>query len=114
MNLRKNSLTLAAAAALAAVAALGLAAPAGAATAAHRPAAAAAAAAGGTAPACVHRHVHSTIGYARLSNYCGKTMYVQVLVTNGGSSPCMALGNGKAVVWPWTSGIQSYRRTAVC
>jgi hypothetical protein len=111
MNVRKGAIALTATTTLAGVATFGLTAPANATTTAHQPAVAAA---GGTAPACIHRHVHSTIGYARLSNYCGKTMYVQVLVTNGGSSPCMGLGNGKAVIWPWTSGIQSYRRTAVC
>ncbi|MEU2857576.1 hypothetical protein ABZ672_03980 [Streptomyces mirabilis] len=111
MDVRKRITALAATTTLAGLAITGLTAPAQAM--AQYPAIAAA---GGTAPACIHRAVHSTIGYVRLSNHCGKTMSVKVLISGvgGGAGPCYTLRNGKAVLDFWTPGIQHYRKTVVC
>jgi hypothetical protein len=111
MNLSKGAIAIPLAATTTLVTGSGLPAAADATTTTWQPPAALA---GGTAPACIHRHVHSTLGYVRLSNFCGGTMAVKALVTNNGDSPCFQLGNRKAVLWQWTLGIQSYRRTVVC
>jgi hypothetical protein len=68
-------------------------------------------AAGGTAPACIGRDVHSVLEYVTLSNNCGKTMQVKVIIDAGSDSPCYRMGSGSSVTF-WYGGI--YNRTVVC
>ncbi|MEV6844049.1 hypothetical protein [Actinoplanes sp. NPDC051411] len=69
------------------------------------------AAAAGTAPACIGRDVHSVLEYVTLSNNCGKTMQVKVIIDAGSDSPCYRMGSGSSVTY-WYGGI--YNRTVVC
>ena len=73
-------------------------------------------AAGGTAPACIHRHVHKSLVYVRLSNYCGKTMYVAVVTggLTGGTGRCHKMPNHSVVYESWSPSTQHYRKTVVC
>jgi hypothetical protein len=111
MNLRKGITALAATTTLAGLATLGLTVPAQAAS-QHQTMVAS----GGTAPACIHRQVHTNLGYVRVSNWCGKEMAVEVLTSGigGGDSPCFDLPNGQAIIWNWVPGVQSYHKTVVC
>jgi len=72
------------------------------------------AASGGTAPACIQRKVHTVVGYAIITNHCGKAMSVNVIVKHGSDSGCWTLPKTKSLLWPWISGPQSYSRTVVC
>ncbi|MFE5375781.1 hypothetical protein [Streptomyces mirabilis] len=73
-------------------------------------------AAGGTAPACIHRHVHEFFAYVRLSNYCGKTMYVAVVTGGllGGTGRCHKMPNHSVVKESWSPSTEHYRKTVVC
>jgi hypothetical protein len=72
-------------------------------------------ASGGTAPACIHRTLSplALVGWTVLvSNHCGKTMQVKVVVDLGPDSPCYRMGNGSWVIYTITLG--HYGKTVVC
>ncbi|MEV6056534.1 beta-Ig-H3/fasciclin [Streptomyces sp. NPDC052107] len=74
------------------------------------------AAAGGTAPACIYRMVDGTPdGFSvYLSNNCGKTMRVKVIVDSGGDSPCFTMSAGSDRLWYYTGVFGQYGRTVTC
>ncbi|MGX1853596.1 hypothetical protein OIU91_28105 [Streptomyces sp. NBC_01456] len=111
MSTSKRISALAATTALVGLTTFGITAPA--ATAATTAPKTAVAAAGGTAPACIHRQVHTILRYARISNWCGKTMRVKVIVDGDFDSPCNTLHNGSNFSWSWGP-TGSYRKTVVC
>ena len=113
MSTSKRISALAATTALVGLTTFGIAAPAATAATAAAPKAAITAA-GGTAPACIHRHVHTILRYARVSNWCGKPMRVKVVVGGDFSSSCNTLKkNGSYFTWSWGA-TGAYRRTVVC
>ncbi|MBC9715744.1 beta-Ig-H3/fasciclin [Streptomyces sp. TRM66268-LWL] len=73
-------------------------------------------AAGGTAPACINRYVTDTSkGFdVLLTNNCGYTMSVQVVVNNAGDSKCYVLANRATALYIHESVFGTYDRTAVC
>ncbi|MEW2289341.1 beta-Ig-H3/fasciclin [Streptomyces sp. NPDC047841] len=73
-------------------------------------------AAGGTAPACIARFVSGTQdGFlVGLTNNCGKTMRVQVIVSYAPDSPCYTLGPGAHQSYYYEGILGLYDRTAVC
>lgn len=73
---------------------------------------AAAIASGGTAPSCIHRNVDQVLQYARVSNHCGKTMQVKVIINHGPDSPCYRTKNKSAFGHYWWIG--RYGKTVVC
>lgn len=79
-------------------------------------AAPAAPAAGGTAPACIGRYVTNTPeGFdVHLTNNCGKTMRVQVVVEYAGDSPCYKLAAGASKLYIYEGVLGRYDRAAVC
>ncbi|OEV03926.1 hypothetical protein [Streptomyces oceani] len=70
----------------------------------------------GTAPACVDRYVTGTPnGFdVLLTNNCGKTMRVKVVVNNSGDSPCYTMGAGGTRLYVYEGVLGSYDRTVVC
>ncbi|MFF4361014.1 hypothetical protein [Streptomyces sp. NPDC001604] len=112
MSTGKRISALAATTALVGLTALGITAPAATAAAPT----AAITAAGGTAPACIHRHVHTHLAYVRLSNYCGKTMYVAVVTGGlfGGTGSCHKMPNHSVRSESWNRITEHYRKTVVC
>ncbi|MCZ1006257.1 beta-Ig-H3/fasciclin [Streptomyces lydicus] len=74
------------------------------------------AAAGGTAPACINRMVDGTPdGFSvYLSNHCGKTMRVKVIVNSGGDSSCFTMSAGSDRLWYYTGVFGQYGRTVTC
>ncbi|MBC2866061.1 beta-Ig-H3/fasciclin [Streptomyces mexicanus] len=87
-----------------------------AATAPAASAAPAAPAAGGTAPACISRYVTGTVnGFdVLLTNNCGKTMRVKVVVKYASDSPCYTLRAGADKLYTYEGITGEYDRTAVC
>ena len=79
-------------------------------------AAPAAPAAGGTAPACISRYVNGTVdGFdVLLTNNCGRTMRVQVVVKYASDSPCYTLRAGAQKLYSYEGITGQYDRTAVC
>ncbi|MDP9612782.1 MULTISPECIES: hypothetical protein [Streptomyces] len=77
---------------------------------------AASAASGGTAPACITRMVDGTPDGFRvyLSNDCGKTMRVKVIVDSGGDSPCFTMSAGSDRSWYYSGIFGRYGRTVTC
>ncbi|MEU2602808.1 hypothetical protein ABZ669_38080 [Streptomyces hirsutus] len=71
--------------------------------------------AGGTAPACVYRYVTGSGSTLLISitNQCGKTMRVQVVIAWDYDSDCYVIPDRKNVVVAY-SGTGSYDRLAVC
>ncbi|GAA2626986.1 hypothetical protein [Streptomyces axinellae] len=108
-RIRVIAATAGAVGALSAVALTGAAPAAAAEKAADRPAVALD---GGTAPACILRTVNKKTDDAVVTNRCGKTMRVKIIVNNGYDSSCHTLRNGKGFyyTWPWGS----YARTVTC
>jgi hypothetical protein len=49
------------------------------------------AASGGTAPACIHRFASNKYREVGITNECGKTMGVKVIINWGRDSPCFVL-----------------------
>jgi hypothetical protein len=74
------------------------------------------AAATGTAPACVDRYVTGTPeGFdVLLTNNCGRTMRVKVIVDNGGDSPCYTMANGSTRLFTYEGVFGTYDRTVTC
>ncbi|MFI2432520.1 beta-Ig-H3/fasciclin [Streptomyces sp. NPDC018693] len=73
-------------------------------------------AAGGTAPACIMRYVHGADDGSlkvHLTNYCQRTMRVQVVIASGTDSPCYVMPDRSVKVYTYW-GLGSYERTAVC
>lgn len=64
----------------------------------------------GTAPACVSRTVSGRS--ATLTNYCGRTMRVKVVVKWGPDSRCFTLTHRSGVRYTW--GVGSYDKTVTC
>jgi hypothetical protein len=111
MLIRKSAVPGLAVAAAAAVltGALGAAAPAAA-------AATASPMAGGTAPACIDRYVTGTPnGFdVLLTNNCGKTMRVKVVVKYAHDSKCYTMKKKAQVLYTYEGITGQYDRTAVC
>lgn len=74
------------------------------------------AAAAGTAPACIDRYVTGTPeGFdVLLTNNCGRTMRVKVIVNNGGDSPCYTMANGSTRLFIYEGVFGTYDRTVTC
>ncbi|HEY9438800.1 MAG TPA: beta-Ig-H3/fasciclin [Streptomyces sp.] len=74
------------------------------------------AAAAGTAPSCIGRYVTGTPnGFdVDLSNNCGSTMRVKVIVDHGGDSPCYTMSNGSRKLFIYEGVFGTYGRTVVC
>lgn len=70
--------------------------------------------AGGTAPACISRVVdeQSDGQHVFVTNNCGKTMHIKIIVHNAPDTGCNTLGAGKSREWILTLGF--YDRTVVC
>ncbi|MET8684910.1 hypothetical protein ABZV77_11900 [Streptomyces sp. NPDC004732] len=66
----------------------------------------------GTAPACIKRAVYPALGYAKLTNNCGRYMWVKVIIKGGPDSPCYPMRAGAVVKDIWTVGW--YDRTVTC
>ncbi|MGH4031049.1 beta-Ig-H3/fasciclin [Actinomycetota bacterium Odt1-20B] len=73
-------------------------------------------AADGTAPACINRYVTDTPnGFdVDLTNNCGRTMRVKVVVNYAGDSPCYTLGAGQSKLYIYEGVTGTYDRTVVC
>ncbi|MER7129907.1 hypothetical protein [Streptosporangium saharense] len=69
-------------------------------------------AARGTAPACIGRAVDKKRKIARVTNNCGRTTKVKVVINNGPDSSCYTLRNGQVLSFRWRLG--SYDRTVTC
>ncbi|MFJ2170771.1 beta-Ig-H3/fasciclin [Streptomyces griseofuscus] len=76
------------------------------------PAASAVMASGGTAPACIHRNVFEVLQYVKISNHCGKTMQVKVVINYGPDSSCYRMKNKSSFGYYWAYG--RYGKTVVC
>ncbi|MFC7814638.1 MULTISPECIES: beta-Ig-H3/fasciclin [unclassified Streptomyces] len=74
------------------------------------------AAAAGTAPACVNRYVTNTPnGFdVNLTNKCGRTMRVKVIVNNGGDSPCYTIYDRRSKLFIYEGVFGTYDRTVTC
>ncbi|AJP05955.1 beta-Ig-H3/fasciclin [Streptomyces cyaneogriseus subsp. noncyanogenus] len=74
------------------------------------------AAAAGTAPSCIGRYVTGTPeGFdVHLTNDCGRTMRVKVIVNNGGDSPCYTMAHGTSKLFIYEGVFGSYDRTVTC
>ncbi|MDG9723528.1 beta-Ig-H3/fasciclin [Streptomyces sp. DH41] len=74
------------------------------------------AAAAGTAPACIGRYVTGTpSGFdVNLSNNCGKSMRVKVIVNNAGDSPCYTIANNSSKLYIYEGVFGTYDRTVTC
>jgi hypothetical protein len=72
--------------------------------------------AGATAPACISRYVTGTVdGFdVLLTNNCGKTMSVRVVVSSAPDSPCYVMSAGSHVLYTYEGIFGNYDRTAVC
>ncbi|MGW3403886.1 beta-Ig-H3/fasciclin [Streptomyces zhihengii] len=72
--------------------------------------------AGGTAPACIGRYVEGQVDgfFVSLSNGCGRTMRVQVVVNSAPDSPCYTLSAGSYRTYTYEGILGTYARTAVC
>ncbi|MEW2121988.1 beta-Ig-H3/fasciclin [Streptomyces sp. NPDC005474] len=77
---------------------------------------AAPAAIGDTAPACISRPVYSTPnGFdVFLTNKCGGTRAVKVIVDSGGDSPCYVMGNNTSVTFSYEGIFGNYGKTVMC
>ena len=49
-----------------------------------------------------------------LSNNCGSTMRVKVIVDHGGDSPCYTMSNGSRKLFIYEGVFGTYGRTVVC
>ena len=67
---------------------------------------------GGTAPACIARHADNSWGYADITNNCGKTMHVNVIITAGPDSGCFSIASGETVTFQYLIG--NYDKTVTC
>ncbi|MGJ6968430.1 hypothetical protein ACSDR0_41640 [Streptosporangium sp. G11] len=78
-------------------------------------AAGAASASAGTAPACVKRQLIIRQGVA-LTNKCGRTMRVKVLVKRGKDSWCFTMKNNQRRFWAFVpqAAFAKYERTVTC
>jgi hypothetical protein len=70
------------------------------------------AASGGTAPACIARDVDNADGFATITNNCGKTMRVNVVISAGPDSGCFTLLNYESKTVQYLIGV--YDKTVVC
>jgi hypothetical protein len=70
------------------------------------------AASGGTAPACIHRFASNKYREVGITNECGKTMGVKVIINWGRDSPCFVLFPQSIQKFHWRFG--SYARTVTC
>ncbi|MFF0866886.1 hypothetical protein ACFYUV_34355 [Nonomuraea sp. NPDC003560] len=65
-----------------------------------------------TAPACIERSVSKKRKTVWISNRCGRTMKVKVVVKHGPDSYCRTLRDSETIYYPWHFG--SYDRTVNC
>ncbi|MGK5552969.1 hypothetical protein ACSNOI_15255, partial [Actinomadura kijaniata] len=73
----------------------------------------------GTAPACIKRKrwpVPWSRTAIKITNRCGKTMRVKVIVKRGKDSPCRTLRKNKSFTWQFIPpyGSPSYHKTVTC
>jgi hypothetical protein len=66
----------------------------------------------GTAPACVSRDVVKQEKRVTVTNRCGKTMHLKVVIDNGPDLKCWTYQNGQAFLWKWKLG--SYGKIVTC
>ncbi|EYT79820.1 MULTISPECIES: hypothetical protein [unclassified Streptomyces] len=67
---------------------------------------------GGTAPSCIGRITGPKVKWVHVSNKCGKTMKVKVIIKHDYDSSCTKLRNGQYFVYYWDWG--TYQRTVTC
>ncbi|WP_030905351.1 hypothetical protein [Streptosporangium amethystogenes] len=74
-----------------------------------------ASASAGTAPSCVKRQLVIRQG-VRLTNKCGRTMRVKVLVKRGKDSWCFTMKNNQRRFWAFVpqAAFAKYERTVTC
>ncbi|GAA3647394.1 hypothetical protein GCM10022224_007800 [Nonomuraea antimicrobica] len=74
-----------------------------------------ASASAGTAPSCVHRKLLIRQG-VMLTNKCGKTMKVKVLVKRGKDSWCFTMKNNQRRFWAFVpqAAFAKYEKTVTC
>ncbi|GAA3905707.1 beta-Ig-H3/fasciclin [Streptomyces lannensis] len=74
------------------------------------------AAVGDTAPSCISRPVYSTPdGFdVFLTNNCGRTMSVKVIVDNGGDSNCYVMSAGTSHTFSYSGIFGTYGKTVIC
>ncbi|MFB9468531.1 hypothetical protein ACFFR3_03385 [Nonomuraea salmonea] len=65
-----------------------------------------------TAPACIEREVNKKQKIAWITNTCGKTRKVKVVINNGPDTYCRTLKNHERIYHRWPFG--SYDRTVNC
>lgn len=70
------------------------------------------AAARGTAPDCIERDVNKKKRTVWITNRCGKTMKVKVVIKNGADSHCRTLSDFETIYYHWYFG--TYDRTVTC
>lgn len=70
------------------------------------------AAIGGTAPACIHRFASNKYNEVGITNECGKTMGVKVIINWGRDSPCFILFPESIQKFRWSFG--TYGKTVTC
>ncbi|GHH52771.1 hypothetical protein [Streptomyces candidus] len=66
----------------------------------------------GTAPACVSRDVIKQKKQVVVTNRCGKTMHLKVVINNGPDLKCWTYQNGEGFLWKWKLG--SYGKIVTC
>jgi hypothetical protein len=66
----------------------------------------------GTAPACVKRDVIKHRKYVKVTNTCGETMHLKVVIDWGSDSPCLTYQPGEQ--WEWNWGRGSYGKVVTC
>ncbi|MGW7072174.1 hypothetical protein ACWGII_25980 [Streptomyces sp. NPDC054855] len=66
----------------------------------------------GTAPACVKRDVIKHKKYVKVTNLCGQTMHLKVVIDWGNDSPCLTYQHGEQ--WEWNWGRGSYGKVVTC
>ncbi|MCC3650129.1 hypothetical protein LIX60_01160 [Streptomyces sp. S07_1.15] len=108
-RLALTAATAALAGGLALPAAPAVAAPAGT---AERMAPAAAVDTRGTAPACVRRDVVKHRKKVTVTNTCGRTMHVKVVIKRGRDLPCLTYQHGETWTGHWRIG--SYGKVVTC
>jgi hypothetical protein len=69
---------------------------------------------GGTAPACIVRgdYTPGDLPWFSVTNECGKTMRVKIIINNGDDSGCESLDNYETMTHYFVGG--RYDRTVVC
>jgi hypothetical protein len=70
------------------------------------------AATAGTAPACIHRFASNKYHEVGITNECGKTMGVKVIINWGSDSPCFVLFPQSIQKFHW--GFGTYGKTVTC